>query len=269
MSGITDSAKFNSNSSYYLANEPSTAGNTDTINGNLTVTGNINSVGSISSGTTLAVQGATTIGGSLNVTGAVTMASTLNATGLVTATAGVTSNAVVTAPSFVNSSATGFIVIPLVLAGIPQENVTTGPTGTGNNMMVLPMSLLVPGSQNFKSYRVHLSSSATNPYVGWALLSGGGGSGEGALLTQLQATSGYQAYSNILGGNIAIAGTSVPAGGGSIAGFPVNAIITPQSLTNNTIYYCGVSTNGTTIGVNGTVGSPAITQIYLHFFPIL
>lgn len=95
MSGITDSSKFNKNSSYYVEIDPA-AGGGQVIQGNLQVTGNISAGGnSTTTGTaqagSLAVTGASSTG-SLNVAGASTLS------GAVTASAGlaVTGNSILT-----------------------------------------------------------------------------------------------------------------------------------------------------------------------------
>lgn len=253
MSGITDSAKFNSNSSYYLANEPSTAGGTDTINGNLTVTGNTSSLGSLSAGTTLTVSGTATLGGAVN------------ATGLITSLGGFTTGSFMTAGTYTNSSASVTPqAIQIVNAGVPVSGVTIGPTGTGNNMLAINMSTLVPNSNNYKSYRVFLSGSPTDRYSGM----GGaysGGANTGAFIVQFQAVSGYQEYTRNYKGNSANQGLSAPAGGGgTIALYPDNVIVCPTDLTGSILYLCGEVTNGGTVGLNTTA-----SNIWLTFVPIL
>lgn len=75
MSGITDSSKFNSTSSYYLAKDPAGGGSPpQTINGSLTVSGNVAIGGNLSSTgdnilnitSNLDVAGTTTLVGVLN-----------------------------------------------------------------------------------------------------------------------------------------------------------------------------------------------------------
>lgn len=253
MSGITDSAKFNSNSSYYLANEPSSAGGTDTINGNLTVTGNTSSLGSLSAGTTLTVSGTATLGGAVN------------ATGLITSLGGMASSAVIVAPVFTNTTASPTPqTFQIVNGGVPASGVTIGPTGAGNNMLAINMSTLVPNSSNYKSYRVFLSGSATDRYVGMGAAYSGG-STSGAFIVQFQSVSGYQSYTRNYKGNVSIEALSAPAGsGGTIALYPDNVIVCPSDLTGSILYFSGEVTNGGTVGLNTTA-----SNIWLTFVPIL
>jgi len=253
MSGITDSAKFNSNSSYYLANEPSTAGGTDTINGNLTVTGNTSSLGSLSAGTTLTVSGTATLGGAVN------------ATGLITSLGGMASSAVIVAPVFTNTTASPTPqVIQIVSAGVPVSGVTVGSTGTGNNLLAINMATLIPNCSNYKSYRVFISGSSSNRYSGMTMGYSGGGSG-GAFITQWQAVAGFALYTGNYKGNVSTVGLDAPAGsGGTLAVYPDNVIVCPSDLTGNILYYGGTLTNGATGGFNVTG-----TNVWLTFVPIL
>ena len=97
MSGITDSAKFNNSTSYYVPKVPS-PNSGDVITGNLTVTGNLgvggafnvdgnitSTDGTVNVNDNLAVNGNVPITGNLSVTG------TSLCTGLITATAGLSS----------------------------------------------------------------------------------------------------------------------------------------------------------------------------------
>ena len=71
MSGITDSAKFNKNSSYYVEIDPNGGGG-DVIQGNLQVTGNI-SVGGTSTLTGAVNTGSLTVAGASSLTGGLTV----------------------------------------------------------------------------------------------------------------------------------------------------------------------------------------------------
>ena len=250
-SSLTDGAKFNQNSSYYVAIDP-TAGPGDVIQGNFTITGNL-AVGGASSLTTLSVSGASTL------TGAV------NATGLVTATGGVTSGALITAPIFTNITASSTPqTIQIVNAGVPVSGVTVGSTGTGNNLLAINMATLIPNCSNYKSYRVFISGSSSNRYSGMTMGYSGGGSG-GAFITQWQAVAGFALYTGNYKGNVSTVGLDAPAGsGGTLAVYPDNVIVCPSDLTGNLLYYGGTLTNGATGGFNVTG-----TNVWLTFVPIL
>jgi hypothetical protein len=91
MSGITDSAKFNNSTSYYVPKVPA-PGAGDVITGNLQVTGTLEVGGAVT------IDGAlTATDGTLNVSPNIAIAGTTTSTGLITATAGVTSTGLVTA----------------------------------------------------------------------------------------------------------------------------------------------------------------------------
>lgn len=165
MSGITDSAKFNNNSSYYIAIEPNTGGG-EVINGNLQITGNLgvggttlttglttsgslNIVGTASLGS--GGTGLTTIGGGgLNVTGASTVAA-LTVSGNTSFTAPAQSGTFELGSGAPNYAVANTLITLASIVLVSQQ----GPTGSG------------PGADaTFRSARVLL-----NPGVGFTVLS--------------------------------------------------------------------------------------------------
>ena len=169
----------------------------------------------------------------------------------------------VTASSFENISAP-LQTIQIVTAGVPVSGVTIGSTGTGANMLAMNMATLVPNSNNYKSYRVFLSGSATNRYVGMSGAYSGAGA-VGAFIVQFQAVSGFAEFVKNYKGNISNQGSSASAvGPGTIAVFPDNVIVCPADLTGNFLYLAGEVTNGAVVGLNDTT-----SNVWLTFVPIL
>jgi hypothetical protein len=194
-------------------------------------------------------------GASATISGAVGAGSVVS-TGNITSTAGV-----VTSGSFVNSTATAS-VIQIVNNGVPTSGVTVGSSGAGNNLLTINMSAVIPSCQNFKSYKIYLSGSASSRFVGWNNATSGG-TGTGAFLAQFQSVSGYDVVNNYKG-NCAITGTSVGAGGGGATNYPDNVTLSPGDLSSNTVYYAGTCSNGATAATNANG-----TIIWLHFVPLL
>ena len=153
------------------------------------------------------------------------------------------------------------ITIQIVNAGVPIPGVTLGPSGIGNNLLSINMATLIPNSVKLASYRVHLSGSATNIWSGWSNTSSGAGS-VGAYQSQFQGVSGF-AFSLDYKGAVSPQVITIGAGGGAIANYPDNCIVTPANLTGNMLYYCATASNGATIGANGTN-----TNIWLTFIPM-
>lgn len=236
----------------------------ETVQGNLLVNGTSNLNGLVTAGSGVNVTGAVNAtgavsGSSVTASGAVT-AGSLSVTGG-SAVVALTATGTVTAPNFTNSSYTQR-VIQIVDNGVPIAGVTVGSSGAGNNLLILDMTALFPGSVNFKSYKVFLSGSSTNRFVGWNNATSGG-TGTGAFLAQFQSLSGYDIALNYKG-NCAVTGTSVGAGGGGVANYPDSVIVCPADLSNNIIYYTGTTSNGATAATNANG-----TIIWLTFLPIL
>jgi hypothetical protein len=326
-SSITDGAKFNSNSSYYLARDPSDQGPGDTISGNLTVTGNVaiggttTSTGQITANGGIAVQSgnlsvspgasnlsAVNASGALTVVGASNLTSVVASGNLTVAGNGVIgtpststsltvngnivqnntaaantyngqSNAFsgsisvgggagpgagsITAFAYINNSISVPITIQVITAGIPTTGVTAGSSGVGNNMLALNKNTLVPGSANFKSYKVFLSGSASARYDPFFLISSGGVGG-GIYQGQFQGVSGLLLNAYNYKGNVSSVGTTVGPSPGLVSIFADNVIVCPADLTNNTLFYCG-SPGGPIIVATNDPG----VNIWLHFVPIL
>lgn len=177
-SAITDGAKFNSNSSYYVPKNPA-PGSGDVITGNLEVTG------------TLEVGGAVTIDGNLtatdgtlNISPNLAVSGTTTSTGLITATAGVTSTGLITAnggvtvvgnSTFQNATANyltlpvqpsmGTASTPIVFNLTPVSNPSATFTMVGNKAYITVNNSLAPGAVVLNVTSTDINARNVVPFV--------------------------------------------------------------------------------------------------------
>lgn len=168
----------------------------------------------------------------------------------------------VTASSFQNTSAPA-VTIQIVNNGVGVPGVTPGGISGGNNLLAINMETLVPGSTNFKLYRVYISGSATDLYTGISATFSGS-STVGTFASQIQAKSSYASYWNYKG-DVATGTVNIPdSGAGTLACLPDNALITPADLTGNMLYFAGASSNGAVISFTG-----GTVDVWLTFSPVI
>lgn len=124
MSGYTDSAKFNSNASYYVEASPFTGG--ETVAGNLTVSG------AVTAGDGLTVTGAVAITGNSALTG------TLSVSGLTTATGGVTASNLTSTGALTVTGATSINGTLTANAGVVANSLTVLNNSFLNGVVTAP-----------------------------------------------------------------------------------------------------------------------------------
>jgi cytoskeletal protein CcmA (bactofilin family) len=304
MSSITDSAKFNSNASYYVAIDP-TAGSGDTINGNLLVNGNTNITGTTTSGglitanAGLTVNGVSTLNGAVNTSGALTVAGatvinnslsanslavsgTSTLTGLLTANGGLavvggtSSTGVITAGSGISS--TGTITATQVITAPSFSNSTSNSAV----VQVITAGAFTGGATSAGGGLIELPLTTIFPasanYDSYMVYMSGsstdlytdfvggtsGAGGAGQYLGQFQTGTGAFSQFKNLKGQVQPSQLTCPASPGTLTMAPDSVFCVRPGLTANTIYYTVVATNGATLGFNN-----AAVNIWLHFRGVL